>query len=116
MANATPTLYYNAGQIATIVLDTESVDGYAIDPINPRVEGVIGPDLVSLAGFPVSLVRLGNEVGTFIARLQLPSTLNGLGTYLCLVKWVDPESSYLRHKTYTIIVGINFGAASAVGL
>ena len=114
--NSTPTLYYNAGQIATIVLDTESVDGYAIDPIIPRVEGVIGPDLVSLAGFPVSMVRLGNEVGTFICRLQLPSTLNALGTYLCLVKWVDPESHYLRHKTYTIIIGINFGAASAVGL
>ncbi len=111
-----PVMYYDAGQVATIVLDTESADGYAIDPINPEVSGVFNPNLISLSGFPLPMSRLGNEVGTFIARFQLPSGLSAVGTYLCVVKWVDSQTRYQRHRTYSIVVGVPFGGMSVVGV
>jgi len=112
-----PVIYYDAGQVATIVLDTEAVpDGYAIDPINPVVAGVFKPDLTSMSGFPQNMTRLGNEVGTFIARFQLPSGTSAVGTYLVVVKWVDPQTRYERHRTYSLVVGVPFGANSVVGV
>jgi len=116
MSIYSPTLYYNASQIATIVLDVESIDGYAIDPINPIVAGVFDPNLISLDGFPVAMTRLGSEIGSFICRFQLPGGIGALGTYLAIVKWVDAETSYQHHRTYSIIIGANSGSGSAVGL
>jgi hypothetical protein len=111
-----PTAYYNAGMLATITLTTESVDGYAIDPINPEIAGVFDPNLQSLSGFPIAMSRLGNEVGSFIARFRIPTGLESVGTYLVVVKWVDAESNYERHRIYSLVVGVPFGSNSVIGL
>jgi hypothetical protein len=111
-----PVMYYSAGQIVTIVLDTEATpDGYAIDPINPIVAGVFKPDFTSMDGFPQDMTRLGNETGTFIARFRLPSGVETIGTYLIVVKWVDPQTRYTRHRTYSVVVGAPFGTNSIAG-
>jgi len=112
-----PVMYYDQAQLATIVLDTEAVpDGYAIDPITPVVAGIFKPDLTSMAGYPQSMTRLGNEVGTFIARFQLPSGTDAIGTYIVVVKWVDPQTRYEKHRSYSLVVGVPFGANSVVGV
>jgi len=112
-----PVMYYDSGMVATIVLDTEAVpDGYAIDPINPIVAGVFKPDLTAMAGFPQNMTRLANEVGTFLARFQLPSGTSAVGTYLVVVQWVDPQTRFQRHRTYSIVVGVPFGANAVVGV
>jgi hypothetical protein len=111
-----PAMYYNAGMLAVITLSTERADGYPLDPINPEVAGVFDPNLQSLAGFPVAMSRLGNEVGSFIARFRIPSGLNSIGTYLVIVKYVDAETNYERHRIHAVIVGVPFGSNSVIGV
>lgn len=114
---STPTLYYDTGQDCTIVLDTNYRDGYGviIDPINPTLEGVIGPNMVSLEDFPINMERLGDQVGIFFAKFTLPVGVTSVGTYLAIVKWVEPIVLLEHKKAYTIVVGIPFGNASVVG-
>jgi hypothetical protein len=114
----TPALYYDAGQIATAVLETDYRDGYGIplDPISPVVAGVFDPNLAAISGFPQDMTRLGILDGVFLAKFYLPNGLTAVGTYLCLVRWVNPITMYSEKRVYPIIVGVPFGNASAVGV
>ncbi len=114
----TPTLYYDAGQEATVTLETDYRDGYgtSIDPLTPIVAGVFMPDMTAMDGFPIDMVRLGTEVGTFIAKFWMPTGLTAVGTYLCIVRWVDPTTMFEHKQTYSIVVGVPFGNATVVGI
>lgn len=114
----TPTLYYDTGQEATIVLETEYRDAYNVllDPIDPVLAGVLGPDMIALDGFPVPLERLGEEVGTFFTKFLLPVGITAVGTYIAIVRWVEPVELIEHKRTYTIVVGVPFGNASVVGV
>jgi hypothetical protein len=115
---ATPTLYYDSGQEATVTLETDYRDGYGalIDPLTPVVAGVLLPDMTAMDGFPIDMTRVGNEVGTFYAKFWMPTGLTSVGTYLCIVRWVDPLTMYERKQTYQIVIGVPFGNASVVGV
>ncbi|HUU87443.1 MAG TPA: hypothetical protein VMX17_06785 [Candidatus Glassbacteria bacterium] len=115
----TPVLYYDSGQLCTLILDEDYRDGYGIrqDPVTPVVEGVLDPNMVALDGFPITMTRLGSEQGIFVGRFYLPEGLSTVGTYVAVVKWVDPISpQYQRSKTYSVVVGVPFGNASVVGV
>jgi len=115
--SSTPTLYYDTGQDCTIVLDVNYRDGYGLllDPIEPILEGIIGPDMIALPDFPINLQRLGDQIGVFFAKFELPVGVTSVGTYLAVVKWVEPIVLLEHKKVYTIVVGIPFGNASVVG-
>ena len=115
----TPAMYYDSGQLCTLILDEDYRDGYGtrVDPTSPTIDGVVGPDMVALDGFPMNMTRLGSEVGIFVGRFYLPSGLNQVGTYVAVIKWVDPVSPfYQRSKTVSIVVGVPFGNSSVVGV
>jgi len=115
----TPVLYYDSGQLCTLILDEDYRDGYGIrlDPVNPQIAGVVNPNMAALDGFPITMTRLGSEVGIFVGRFYLPEGLSTVGTYVAVIKWVDPVSpQYQRSRTVPIIVGVPFGNASVVGV
>jgi len=114
-----PVLYYDSGQLCTLTLDEDYRDGYGgrLDPITPQIVGVVGPDMLALDGFPMAMTRLGDEVGIFVGRFYLPEGLSTVGTYIAVIKWVDPISpQYQRSRTVSIVVGVPFGNASVVGV
>ena len=112
-----PVMYYNSNMIATIILNVESSDGYAMDPPeSPVVKGVFKPDLVAMDGFPQNMTRLGILTGAFISQFQLPAGLSSIGTYIVVVSYVDPSTKYERQVLYSLIVGVPFGNNSVVGV
>ncbi|HUU88076.1 MAG TPA: hypothetical protein VMX17_10030 [Candidatus Glassbacteria bacterium] len=115
----TPVLYYDSGQLCTFILDEDYRDGYGtrLDPVSPQIVGVLDPTMTALDGFPITMTRLGSEVGIFVGRFYLPEGLSKVGTYVGVIKWVDPVSpQYQRSKTVSIVVGVPFGNASVVGV
>ena len=97
-------LYYDLGQIATIVLETKSSSGNSIDPISPIISALYTPKSTKINGFPLEMTKLGSEDGIFIAKITLPKEPKDAGTYLCIVKWINPETKDENKSIYTIIV------------
>lgn len=110
-------MYYDSGQVASVLLQITSPDGYAIDSYSiPQVIGVFKPDLTEMTGFPVNMSRLGTLTGAYIARFQLPSGLTSVGTYIAVVKYVDAITRYEIQSLHQIVVGTTLGANSVVGV
>lgn len=113
-----PTLYYDSGQEVTVLLEVDYRDGYGVrlDPITPVVAGVIKPSMINMDGFPISMSRVGLQVGLFYAKFYLPDGLDVRGTYLAVVEWINPLTMYQERQTYNILVGFSFGVVNAIGV
>jgi len=124
MTTYAPVLYYDSGQIATIILQPEGVlnyngsDAYVqnITAVSPQVIGVFKPDLTAMSGFPVNMTALGVLSNVYIARFQLPSGLSSVGNYEVIVQYVDSQTSRERTKVYQLVVGTTMGNNSVVGI
>lgn len=109
-------LYYNAGQIATIVLNAVDDNDKNINLIEPAITTIYDPNLKRLSGysFPLPLIKLEEYV--YIAKIQIPKSIKASGTYLCVVEAFTSEEKTNKCKiVYSIIVGIPIGNPSASG-
>ena len=96
-------IYYDAGQVATIILETVDNNGIHINPKSPTITMVLDPNMKQMKGFPAPMTKLGEETGIFVARFKLPNDPGCSGTYICLVNWQDEAG--LNKKIYSIIIG-----------
>lgn len=99
-----PILYYEAGQVATIVLESQLENNTYPELYDVNIESVIGPDMRMIKGFPAVMHKLSpNHLGVYVARFKLPTGNSACGTYLCHIKWKN-KSGDLRRTLYSIIV------------
>ena len=106
-------LYYNAGQVATIVLNLTDDNYNAISIKNPVISSIYDPSLKLLPNsYPLPMHEFLPNI--YIAKIQLPGSIRANGTYLCTVEWKDVDNNICR-VMYSIIVGIPIGNPTASG-
>jgi hypothetical protein len=109
-------VYYNAGQVATIVLNVLDDNDNNQSLIEPQITTIYDPNLKKLSSysFPLPMVEL--EESIYIAKIQIPKSIKASGTYLCVVEWFkSPDKNQKCKAVYSIIVGIPIGNPSAAG-
>ncbi|MFZ4795952.1 MAG: hypothetical protein ACOYMA_00565 [Bacteroidia bacterium] len=108
-----PILYYDQGQLATIVLHTNK------NSENPIIQKIIAPNMNALQGFPAPMHKLDkddNEI--FVARFKLPTGSSNCGTYLCFIKWeeISGDNKIECKDVYTVIVRQQSSSISVSGI
>jgi len=107
-----PILYYSAGEVATIVLETPDDK----EVTEAKIEFILNPEMKQINGFPAPLFQLSKKYsGIYIAKFKLPVGSTSGGTYLCLVSW--KEDGIYNRTVYSIIAEkFASGKMSSVGL
>ena len=106
-------LYYNAGQIATIVLNLTDDTYKNVSVKGPRISCIYDPSLKLLPNsYPLAMHEFLPSI--YIAKIQLPGSIRANGTYLCVVEWLGDDNVICR-VVYSIIVGIPIGNPTASG-
>jgi len=70
---------FKAGEIMRIPLAV-TLDGQALEVVNPRVQRLVGPGKIDLPGYPQAMQAL--EIGVYVMEVQLFQT----GNYTAIIR------------------------------